>query len=267
MVRVERLFALVAAREIAFQSDTGAILLRAEERIQGGMDLHQQVVFDRLAVIEHSRGSTGIGIQRAAWFAEQVPVHVEHGDRIGLQTFDGAGGQVLDSRDVLLSQFRAGPQPDQDAGLGGLAQICENRILAEGNVDPCAFHAGEGHHRAFELALNRPAQPNLLVEFGGAEVLLIEELKSETAAARQTSGRHIETKFRDARRRDQDGAVLSDFVVDVGNPEFLDDGCRILGGQAGEHRAQVAILVPANPEEDAAGDQTGCDRNQQLLLQ
>ena len=64
MVRVERLFALVAAREIAFQSDTGAILLRAEERIQGGMDLHQQVVFDRLAVIEHRRGSTGEYLDR-----------------------------------------------------------------------------------------------------------------------------------------------------------------------------------------------------------
>ena len=85
------------------------------------MYLDQQVVFDRLAVVEHGRGSAGIGIQWAAWFAEQVPVHVEHRDRVGLQTLDGAGGEVLNSRDVLRRQSRAGPQPDQDAGLGGLA--------------------------------------------------------------------------------------------------------------------------------------------------
>ena len=134
-------------------------------------------------------------------------------------------------------------------------------------MDPGTLHAGEGRHRALEFTLDGPAQSNLLVKFGGAEVLFIEELESEAAAAWQTGGRHVETKLRDARGRDQDVSVVGHFVVDVGNPEFLDDGGGILGGQAGKHRAQVAVLVPANSEEDAAGDQTSGNDNQNLLLQ
>ena len=257
--RIEDFLTLLPAGEIALHRGAGAELVGAQQGLEGGADLGHQVGFDLVAVIERCLGSLRT-VQRAGGLgpAEQVAVHIQDRDRVGRKPFHGARHQVVDGLHVCGRQPLAGTQLHQDAGLGRLLRFQEDGILGEGDVNARLLHFRQRHDRPLQFAFERSAVVDMLGEFGGAEVGLVEQLEADPAGLRQPGSRHLDAQLRQAGRRDQHGsAVLGEAVLHTRLLELLHDGGGVFRRDAGEQRLEIGFALPAH-EGPQSGQHQHC---------
>ena len=69
--------------------------------------------------------------------------------------------------------------------LAGCCDIQKHRILGEGHVDARLLHFRQRHHRALQFAFERPPVVDVLGEFGGAQIGLVEEFEPDAAGLGQ----------------------------------------------------------------------------------
>jgi len=116
----------------------------------------------------------------------------------------------------------------------------EERILRQGDVHPALLDLVETVDGSRQLALERPAIVQLLLEFGGAERLDVEDLETDAAALGQSGSGHFQPQLGDLPIRH--GNRIASCRDPVGDLLFLQAVHDLTGVFAGEIRKQHAVL-------------------------
>ena len=81
---------------------------------------------------------------------------------------------MIDCHYVGLRQMRAGPEPQQYAGLRRLPGLQKDRLLGERQMYSSLVNLGEGHNRSLEFALERTPVIDVFRELRRSEVDFVE---------------------------------------------------------------------------------------------
>ena len=144
-------------------------------------------------------------------------------------------------------QLCARPQLDHDAAFGRLSRFHKDRIFGKGEVYPRLLHLGQRHHRTLQFPFERPAIIDVLGEFGGPEIRLVEQLEADAAALGKSGRRHAQPPLGDAvGGHHHRAAGFGETVRNTGFLQFLYDCAGVFGRHFREQRAEIRLALPAH---------------------
>ena len=130
-------------------------------------------------------------------------------------------------------------------------------------MDTCLFHRGEAHHRAFQFSFERPLIVDVLHEFGGAKVVLVEKFEADATALGQTRGGQSQPRFGQLIRGNQNrAAIIGEPVFNGALFQFLNDTGGIFRRHRSIKRAEIAFMLEMNKSHHggAGGESDHQDR-------
>ena len=139
-----------------------------------------------------------------------------------------------------------------DRRRGRLVAAHEDRLLREDEVDARGLHGSDGADCAGELALERAAIEDALLELGRAEAHLVEALEAHRPAARQATARELEAQLARLVLRDLDHRPIAlEAVRDLHLLQLRDHRRRVV---AVEVRVEDGVGLVRRAEREEASE-------------
>jgi hypothetical protein len=252
--------------EVEVGGDGSGGVARADHAVEDGLDLGLHRVLEGLHLLGARRRGAGAGIR--AVVGEHRAAGVGDDDLLGVEAADARGDQVHDALDLRLVEVGAGGGVDEDGGGGGVLLVGEDLLLRKRQVYDGRVDAVDGLDRLGELALHRPLEVGLLLELGGVQALVVEELVAASTAGvgRQPLARQRDPRGVDVRARHHDrAAAAGDLVGNTLGVELLDHRAGVLAGEVGVEGCIAGGGGPAEHHEGGDQQRDGADDGDRLL--
>ena len=176
---------------------------------------------------------------------QEIARLIHHRDAIGRELWHARTHQMHDAGNLRFIQHPARTQRDHHGSRGLFLVAQKTRFLGNGQMHARGRHRADVLDSARELSFHRALVVDLLGELGDAQFLIVHQLETDVAAARQPLRRQPQAQVVHLGRGHQDGAaVVGKTIRHVHLLQGGDDRPAVALVQIGEEHGVVGGLGP-----------------------